>query len=195
MTALHISLQRKTSNTTPLSPSLKLCLSSTASCPFYLHFHYWPTFPIIQATNFSHLWLWVFFLTLQLFNTGILKYPLVLTHPFQSFQCQSSSLSSGIFEQPLVISTVFHVFPFLSGLHITTYIIFLQCRFVPVFSLIKKRKEKRSFLSSNYKIMAKLLSRGSIAHCRAPSYSDHSVPDQKHACPSLPGFDQIIFPA
>lgn len=124
-----------------LRTSLKLCLSSKASCPFYLHFHYRPNFSNHSGYK-SQSFVTVFFPHSPTFQHWYSKISLTSNSSFSKFLMPELSLSSGIFEQPLMISIVFNVFPFLSGLHTTTYIIFLKCRFVTVFSLIKKKKRE-----------------------------------------------------
>lgn len=123
-------------------PKPKNILSLETSCSLFdLHFHYWHNLFQAFRLQVSSFVTVFFFSHSPIFQNLYSSPPLVLTHPFQSFQCQSLSLPPRKFERPLMIF-VSSVFPFLIILHITIWIIFLKCRFVPMFSLIKKEKEK-----------------------------------------------------
>lgn len=120
----YILLQRKTSNTS-LNPSLKLPFPLKHAAAFLIPF----PFPIIQTTNFSPLWLWVFYFPiLQFFKICTSKYPFVLTHPFQILNARFKSLAWNIW-RALITLFFSNVLPFLIILHITTWNTSLKYRF------------------------------------------------------------------
>ena len=121
-------------------PKPKTAFSSKTSCSCF-NFHF-----LLQSSRLqiSVIYDCVFiFSILQFWKICILKYPLVLTHPFQNSQCQVQvshldHLNRTAFNNLILLQC----FPFSNhpSYYYTTWIISLKCRFVPTFFLIKKEK-------------------------------------------------------